>query len=113
MPTLPKARKPVPKGPIPLHEDGRKLVSCGLSALMRIASRTDSKQAIGAALALVEIGERILMQQSARDPKPVERFQQTRAELIQELKGLYAKALPPAPPLVVDQTPADTPENRF
>ncbi|HXA24400.1 MAG TPA: hypothetical protein VNW90_19105 [Acetobacteraceae bacterium] len=90
--------------------DGYGLVAHGLASLVRIAQSPDhrqAKEAMQAAMYLVEFGERLLAEKAARQPEPVKAFQQTRSDLLNDLKGLYAKALGPAP-LVVEAESAES-----
>jgi hypothetical protein len=84
--------------------DGHALISEGLAAMVRLAKGKESRAALAAASFLVEYGERLLLQRAASSPQPVAAYQKTRAEILDELKGLYAKALPPAAPLVEAET---------
>jgi hypothetical protein len=90
-----------------MPRDGYGLVSQGLATLVRVAQGPDAKLAMAAALALIDFGEKLLAQKASRQPEPVKVFQQSRSELLQELKGLYAKALGPGT-LVVEAEAAES-----
>lgn len=91
-------------------KDGYGIAAHGLANLVRLSQSQDPKQvkeALQAATFLVEYGERVMAQKAARAPEPVKAFQQTRSDLLLELKGLYAKALG-TPPLVVEAESAES-----
>ena len=95
-----------------MTRDGHSLVYQGLATMVRVAQGDNLKLAMEAAQWLVAYGEQVC----AEKRKPVEAAQQakalgqTRAGLIEELRGLYTKAL--GEPLVVDATVEPEPPAR-
>jgi hypothetical protein len=88
--------------------DGDYLVQQGLRTMVKVARGSNLKIAMEAAEWLVSYGEQILAEKRRLVPEErAKRLSQTREGLIQELRGLYAKAL--GEPLVVEATvePAD------
>lgn len=84
--------------------DGYRLVLQGLAAIVRVAQSAELRYALEAGQWLVVYGEELMQQQRQESkPKTLAGKVPTRAEILADLRGLYAQALGSAP-LVVEAT---------
>src|SRR5262245_25334078 len=88
--------------------DGYQLVMQGLATVVRVAQSEELKYALPAGQWLVTYGEELMREKKAAQRPQQLQAPSTREQVINELRGLYAKALGSAP-LVVEAQPVPEP----